>query len=304
MSLPKTFTFGSGKTCPSLGLGTFQLTGTDSIAEMVYNSIKDGTRLIDTSAMYDSEEGIGIAIKKAISEGIVKREDLFIISKLHAFRRTEPEKELRETLKRLQLDYIDLYLDHWPLFYKYENGKKVDQMPLHKLWPIFENLVEKGLTKNLGTSNYNFQSLVNLLSFAKIPPTFNEVEFHPYLYQKELLKFCKKEGIIILAYNPLCKGNYDFHDEKEKIKIDLLNDKVITELAAKYKKTVGQVVLNWIVRCGAIPIPATRQNHRMKENLGALDFKMDDKDYEKIDNLNKNYRMGTWPLLEDFYFWA
>ena len=291
-----------------LGLGTAQIGNTKNISEVVYNSIKSGVRLIDTAEVYGSEVGVGLGIKKAIEEGIVKREDLFIITKCYPYSKNDPENAIKNSLKNLKLDYVDLYLDHWPAFVEInEKGENYNLNPMHILWPKFESLIEKKYTKNIGVSNYNVQSLVNLLSFCKIKPFANEVEFHPYLYQKNLLSYCEKENIKIIAYNPICKGNYDYHKGKEKLNLDLLNEPIIKELSNKYKKTPGQIVLNWEINKNVIPIPATSKTTRMKENLGALEFTMDESDIKKIDNLNKNYRFSSsicWNVIGKYDIFA
>ena len=250
------------------------------------------------AACYGSEKGVGQGISKAITEGIIKREDLFVITKCDWHDRCRVEEALQESLKNLNLKYVDLYLDHWPFSYIYDpEGNKKNMMPMHKFWPEMEKLVKKGLTKNIGCSNYNVQSLVNLLSFCEIKPTFLEVEFHPYLRQENLLNYCKKENIRVIGYNPICKGNYDYHSGKEKLELDLFKEPVFIELSKKYGKTIGQIVFNWFFYKEVIPIPMTRSITRMKENLGSTEFIMEKEDYEKIDDLNKNYRFGsslTW----------
>ena len=205
-------------------------------------------------------------------------------------------------MKTLGLDYIDLYLEHWPQFFDYgENDKKINMVPMHKIWPLMENLVEKGYTKYIGVSNYNVQSLLNLLSFCKIKPLVNEIEFHPYLYQKKLVEFCRRENIILFGYNPLVRGCYsaDTADEEHR---NLLGEKLIIDLSKKYNKTVGQIVLNWSVSREVIPIPMTSNPHRMIENLKSTDFTMDKEDLEKIDNLNRNQRYGKseiWDIYDN-----
>jgi len=290
----------NGAKVPSIGLGTAFMTS--DIAEVVYSSIKDGTRLIDTASKYGSEEGVGKGIKRAIDEGIVKREDLFVTTKLANYEKTDPESAIKQSLKTLGLDYIDLYLEHWPQFFDYgENDKKINMVPMHKIWPLMENLVEKGYTKYIGVSNYNVQSLLNLLSFCKIKPLVNEIEFHPYLYQKKLVEFCRRENIILFGYNPLVRGCYsaDTADEEHR---NLLGEKLIIDLSKKYNKTVGQIVLNWSVSKEVIPIPMTSNPHRMIENLKSTDFTMDKEDLEKIDNLNRNQRYGKseiWDIYDN-----
>ena len=298
-TLPKFFEFNKAKV-PAIGLGTAFMTS--DISEVVYSSIKDGTRLIDTAAVYGSEEGVGKAVKRAIDEGIVKREDLFITTKLSKFEMTEPEKAIEKSLKRLGLDYIDLYLLHWPKFFDYDkNGTKIKISPMHVIWPAMEKFVEKGLTKYIGVSNYNVQSLLNLLSFCKIKPLVNEIEFHPYLYQKKLVEFCRRENIMLFGYNPLVKGCYSA-ESADKSHRNLLGEKVIIELSKKYNKTVGQIVLNWSVAREVIPIPMTSNPHRMVENLGSTDFVIEKEDLEKIDNLNRNQRYGLsyiWDIYDN-----
>ena len=288
-TLPKFFESDNSKV-PSIGIGTAFMTS--DIANVIYFSIKDGTRLIDTASRYGSEEGVGKGIKRAIEEGIVKREDLFITTKLGKHEMTEAEEAIKRSLKTLQLDYIDLYLLHWPKFFNYnEKGEKTHLMPMHKIWPIMESFVQKGYTKHIGVSNYNVQSLLNLLSFCKIKPFVNEVEFHPYLYQKKLSDFCKREKIIIFGYNPLVKGSYCAKTADEEHR-NLLGEELIINLSKKYNKTVGQIVLNWSISRNVIPIPMTSNPHRMKENLGSTEFVMEKEELEKIDNLNRNQRYG------------
>ena len=214
--------------CPKIGLGTCNL---KEIEQVVYQSIKDGVRLIDTASKYENEEQVGKGIKKAIDEGILKREDLFIVTKCWIDEKKDPENALKNSLQKLQLDYVDLYLDHWPSgkYYGKEDEKKFEFVSMREMWPKMEQLVEKGMTKFIGVSNYNVQNLLILLSKCKIKPSVNEVEFQPYLYQKELLYFCDKENIKIFSYNPLVKGNYCKKYEKEikEKNLDLINENII-----------------------------------------------------------------------------
>lgn len=279
------YNLSSGHKIPLIGLGTSRM---ENVEEVVYSSIKDGVRLIDTAAMYENEEPIGKGIKKAIDDKLVKREELYIITKLNTTDRHDPEGAIKASLKRLNLSYVDLYLDHWPVSIKLEGSEIKTKNPLHVVWPKMESLVEKGYTKSIGVSNYNVQSLYHLLSFCKIKPACNEVEFHPYLYQKHLLDFCKRENIRLLAYNPMVKGEYV--QEHKEVNLNLLEEPVVKDLATKYNKTPGQIALNWIISVGVIPIPRTSSLTRMKENLGAITFKLSQEDIEKISALNKNYR--------------
>ena len=206
----------------------------------------------------------------------------------------DPEKALKGSLERLQLEYVDLYLDHWPSGKCYNGKNDFKFISIKDIWPKMEKLVEQGLTKSIGVSNYNVQNLLIILSLCKIKPVANQVEFHPYLYQKDLKEFCDKENIKIISYYPLIKG-VNFKKRFEKImkekNLDLLNENIVLNLAKKYGKTPGQIILNWHIHLGVIPIPGTSNPERMKENLESSEFKMDDKDYEALSSFNdKQFR--------------
>ncbi len=273
---------------PLIGLGTSRV---KNVEEVVYHSIKDGVRLIDTALLYKNEEDIGKGIKRAIDDGIVKREELYIVDKLWIDDKRDPEKALREALKRLNLDYIDLYLDHWPCGNVHLKDKDYKTISIFELWPKMESLVDKGLTKSIGCSNYNVQSLFNLLSFCRIKPVANEVEYHPYYSQLELKKFCDLENIALIAYYPLAKGNGAKNYVKEHNgEMDIFKEKVIVDLVEKYKKTPGQIILNWEVVQNIVTIPGTSNKERMKENLGALNFKMDEEDIKRLNQFGKKMK--------------
>ena len=283
---PKEIKLNNNFTCPLLGIGTSHM---KNEADVIYQSIRDGTRLIDTASKYQNEEEVGKGIKKAIEDDIVKREDLFVVTKCWITEKEDPEKALRNSLVRLQLDYVDLYLDHWPSGKCYGGREPFELVPMKDMWPKMENLVQQGLTRSIGVSNYNVQNLLIILSLCKIKPAVNEVEFHPYLYQEDLKEFCDKFGITIFAYNPLVKGSY-CKNRYEKIMnergLDLLNENIILNLSKKYGKTPGQIVLNWHTHLGVVPIPGTSNPERMKENLEALNFEMEEDEYKEICSLS------------------
>ena len=296
----------NGFDIPLMGLGTTRLRNLDDanislrddnrmkdVEDVVYNSIKHGTRLIDTASKYEDEVEVGNGIKRAIEEGIVKREDLFVVTKMWLNEKEDPEKALKQSLEKLQLSYVDLYLDHWPSGKCYNGKNNFKLVSVRDIWTKMEKLVEQNLTKSIGVSNYNVQNLLVILSFCKIKPVVDEVEFHPYLYQKDLKEFCDKENIKIISYYPLIKGvNYKSRFPKimNEKKLDLLNEEIVLNLAKKYEKTVGQIVLNWHIHLGVIPIPGSSNPERMKENLAAFDFKMEDNDYELLSSLDKQFR--------------
>ena len=186
------------------------------------------------------------------------------------------------------LEYVDLFLDHWPTLYSYGADSaypKEKATPMHIVWSQMEKCQEEGLTKSIGVSNYNVQSLCNLLSFCKIKPVVDEVEFHPYLYQKNLLNFCNKENIKILSYCPVVKGKAG---EKN---LNIFEEEIIKNLAKKYGKTEGQIILNWHMCVGVIPIPGTSNKERFKENLASCDFKLTNEEIEEICKLNTMSRI-------------
>ena len=256
--------------CPIMGLGT-ALIKEEKDVDVVYQSIKDGVRLIDTGP--PNEELVGKGIKKAIDEGIVRRGDLFIVTKLELEEKEDPKKALESSLKRLNLEYVDLYLDHWPSCICINDPKKYKLIPVKDTWKQMESLVDSKLTKSIGISNYNVENIFNILSVCRIKPVVNEVEFNPFLCQKDLKEFCDKENIVLFAYNPMARGEYVDRVFAAEKNLDLFNENTVCKLKESYEKlTKGQIILNWHLCLGVVPIPGTSNPNRMKENLGAKNF--------------------------------
>jgi D-xylose reductase len=280
----------NGIKMPRLGLGTALV---QDVANIAYHSIKDGVRLIDTAWFYKNEKEVGVGVKKAIDEGIVKREDLFIVTKVWPCFKDNPEACLQESLTKLGLDYVDLLLDHWPynFYYDKETGKEVGPVPLHVFWPMMEELVTKGLTRSIGVSNYNVQLLSDLLSFAKIKPVVNQFELHPYLSQRELVKYCTTNKVYAMAYFSITRaGSLKKGPGTEPL--NLLEDPVFKTYAEKYGVSAGILALSWALSQEAIVIPSTSNPDRMKGNLNALNLKISKEDLDELhDKLNINFRL-------------
>ena len=285
-SISTTIKLNNGYEMPRIGLGT---AGVKDVSNIVYESIKDGLRMIDTAEIYGNEKEIGEGINKALSEGLVKREELFIVTKLWILRKHEAEASIKDQLSNLNLSYVDLYLDHWPMsIYKDSKGEQ-KFTSMHQVWKQMEDLVHNGYTKSIGVCNYSVQSMMDLLSYASIKPVVNQFEFHPYLNQTNLVKYCQLNDVQVIAYNSICRGGYvqRYHS---KANLNLLEEDVVKEIAEKYNTTAGLIALSWALSQGLMVIPSSSNPRRMKENLKALEFRLAEEDVEKIGKLHIAYR--------------
>ncbi|MDR4432982.1 glyoxal/methylglyoxal reductase [Bacillus tequilensis] len=268
-SLKDTVKLHNGVEMPWFGLGVFKVENGSEATESVKAAIKNGYRSIDTAAVYQNEEGVGIGIK----ESGVAREELFITSKVwnedQGYETTLAAFE--KSLERLQLDYLDLYLIHWPGKDKYKDT-----------WRALEKLYKDGKIRAIGVSNFQVHHLEELLKDAEIKPMVNQVEFHPRLTQKEVRDYCKANGIQMEAWSPLMQGQ-------------LLDNEVIAQIAEKYNKSVAQVILRWDLQHEVITIPKSIKEHRIIENADIFDFELSQEDMDKIDALNKDERVGPDP---------
>ena len=261
----------NGIKMPIIGLGTWTFTNEEA-EEAVYIAIKNGYRFIDTAQYYGDEVGVGKGVRKAIDEGIVKREDIFVTSKIYAS--TDHNKAIEKSLNNLDLDYIDLLLIHQPGF---------DDKGLYQ---TMEKYYKEGKLKAIGISNYYTKEAIDeVLSYAEIVPAVIQNENHIYYQNNELQEYVKQYGIIIESWYPF--GGRGHTSEN-------FNNEVIKELAEKYNKTSAQIILRWQLQAGYIAIPGSRNPDHIKENISIFDFELSDEDMKKIYNINENRRYENW----------
>lgn len=284
--IKKDLILNNGQRLPLKGFGTYLLK--ENVEEVLRNAINIGYRHFDTASMYKNEEEIGKALNKVFSEGKVKREEIFLTTKIWNNEKDDVEKSLRASLGRLQLDYVDLYLIHWPMGY-YDEKEQLIQRPLHLVWQDMEDCVKKGLCKSIGVSNFNVQILLDLLTYAKIKPVVNEIEFNPYLQQVKLVKFCQKFGIQVIGYSSFCRN-----------RIDVVNEPVLLEIAKKYNRKTTEIILKWCFDYDVAIIPKTTNLERLKENFFFDDIQLDEEDLKKIGTLHCGKRLTDRMCNEDF----
>jgi methylglyoxal/glyoxal reductase len=268
----------NGVQMPWFGLGVFKAEEGPDTINSVKSAITNGYLSIDTAAVYQNEESVGEGIRHGLSQSGLKREELFITSKVW-----NPDLGYEETLaayeaslQKLGLDYLDLYLIHWPVAGKYKAA-----------WKALEELYKQGRIKTIGVSNFQVHHLEDLMRDAKIKPMVNQVELHPKLTQMELRTFCKQHSIQIEAWSPLMQGELLTHPELQKI-------------AEIHRKSVAQVILRWDLQNGIITIPKSIKEHRIIENSDIFDFKLSKHEMTAIDGLNENRRVGPDPDNFDF----
>ena len=306
MAQDATLQLNSGQAMPVIGLGTWQAPA-GQVGAAVKAALEGGYRHIDCAAIYGNEAEIGAVFAEAFSSGLVKREDLFVTSKLwnseHAPDNVRPALEL--TLKELRLDYLDLYLIHWPQCFakesdgnrsipKNEDGSiKYDlATPSAKTWAALESCVDAGLTRSIGLSNFNSEQIAGVCEGARIQPAVLQVEIHPYFSQQPLVKFCQARNIVVTAYSPLGTGAV----------IDgstVVGNPVLEEIGAKYGKSSAQVAICWLASRGLVVIPKSVTPARVLQNR-EVKFELSAEDIAKVDALNKDCRNG-WggPLSAD-----
>ena len=272
----ETVQFYNGRTMPKIGLGTYRVKDSDECRESVKYAIEQGYRSIDTAMIYGNEETVGQGIKEGLESTGLSREDLFITSKLWLtdFGRQNVEDAYRQSVAKLGLDYLDLYLMHWP---------GTNEAVMIDTWRGMEDLYKQNQVKNIGVSNFTPEHFEALLAQVSIKPVINQVEFHPYLTQNELRKYLEAQNIIMESWSPLMNSQ-------------ILHDEVINEVANEVGKTPAQVVIRWNIQHDVVVIPKSVTPHRIEENLDVWNFELSDNQMERIDQLNQDKRIGPNPL--------
>ncbi|MCU9602135.1 aldo/keto reductase [Pallidibacillus thermolactis] len=270
-SLQGTVLLHNGVKMPYFGLGVYKVEEGNEVIDSVKTALEVGYRAIDTAALYENEEGVG----KAIKESGIPRKEIFVTTKVwntdHGYEKTL--KAFDKSISKLGLDYVDLYLIHWP-------GKDT----FLDTWRALEKLYRDGRVRAIGVSNFKPHHLQTLMEHSEEKPVINQVELHPYFQQKELREFCKQHDIVVEAWSPLGRGQ-------------VLDDPVLAEIGKKYGKTPAQVTLRWHLQNDIVIIPKSVTPSRIKENADIFDFELTAEDMEQIDQLDKNTRLFKDPDL-------
>ncbi|CAH0599603.1 unnamed protein product [Chrysodeixis includens] len=290
--------FYNNQECPILGIGTWK-SKPGEVTQAVKDAIDIGYRHIDCAFVYGNEKEVGEAITAKINDGTVKREELFITSKLwNTFHRPDLVKgALLKSLENLQIKYLDLYLIHWPQAYKEEAelfptdeaGKiQFSEVDYIDTWKALEPLAGEGLVKSLGVSNFNSGQLKRLLQVASVKPVTNQIECHPYLNQRRLKDFCESHDIKITAYSPLGSPDRPWAKPEDP---QLMEDPKLKAIADRLGKTVAQVLIRYQIDRGNIVIPKSVTRSRIESNFQVLDFKLSHEDVSLIDSFDCNGRL-------------
>ena len=274
MNLQSTRTLTNGVEMPIFGLGVYKMTDPQETIEAITKALQVGYRAIDTASLYYNEEQVG----EAIRHSGVAREELFVTTKVwnsdQGYDNTL--KAFEVSLKKLDMDYVDLYLTHWPVEGKYPDTYRA-----------IERLYEEKLIRVPGVSNHHAHHVEQLLRSANVPPMVNQIEAHPYLSQEPLRAFCREHNIAVTAWSPLGRGG-------------VLQDETIVKIAEKYGKSAAQVVLRWHLQHNIMVIPKSVTPSRIEENANIFDFVLSSEDMKVIDGLNRNQRFGKDP--DNFHF--
>lgn len=280
--MEKSIKLNNGVLIPQPGFGTFLTKDGEEVIQSVKWAVETGYRHIDTAAIYNNEKGVGEGIRQCG----VSREELFVTSKVWNSERGYDKtlKAFDKTMSDLGLDYLDLYLIHWPANER-QFGKKANKLN-QETWRAMEKLYEEGRIKAIGVSNFMPHHIERLMEKATVKPAVNQIEFHPGLLQKECVEFCKEQDITVEAWSPLGQGK-------------LIFDELLMGLAEKYGSTVAQLIIRWVMQHGIVPLVKSTKQTRIEENFQVFDFEISSEDMQRIDEMEP-VRMGPDPDDADF----
>lgn len=267
--------FYNGNQMPMLGLGTFRVENDDTCKEAVKHAIESGYRSIDTAKVYGNEEQVGQGIKEGLESTGLNREDIFVTSKLffEDFGRKNVAQAYETSIQKLGLDYLDLYLVHWP---------GTNEAIMIDTWKGMEDLYKDNRVKNIGVSNFNPDHFEALLAQVSIKPVINQVEFHPYFTQEKLRKYLEAQNIYMESWSPFMNAQ-------------ILNDETLNEIGKEVNKTAAQVIIKWNMQHNVVVIPKSVTSSRIEENIDVFDFELSADQMKRIDDLNKDQRIGPDP---------
>ncbi|CAB3996830.1 prostaglandin F synthase-like [Paramuricea clavata] len=270
----------SGQTMPMMGLGTWQTRssdGDDVVFKAVDDALKSGYRMFDTASVYKNEADIGRCLKLLLPKYNLKRSDIFITSKLAPSDQgfDSAYKACLQSIDKLGCEYLDLYLIHWPATSKLKRDDPKNLEYRSQSWKAFEKLQCEGHAKSIGVSNYILRHLEEMKTYSSVVPAVNQVEFHPYLYQKSLMEYCRANNIILQAYSSLGIGK-------------LVGDPVFVDMGKKYEKTSAHILYRWAIEHDIAILPKSTNTKHIKENIEVFSFSLTTEDMTKLDNLNKD----------------
>lgn len=303
-------TLKTGRKLPAVGLGFWKIPKPQT-AQVVRDAIQAGYRHFDCACDYGNEAEVGQGLQQALQSGACRREDLWVTSKLWNtyHRREHVRPALERTLQDLRLDFLDLYLIHFPISLRYvpfeeryppewfydpqaaRPRMEPDPVPIAETWQAMEELVDAGLVRDIGVCNFGVSLLRDLLSSARIPPAVLQIESHPYLTQDKLIRFCHEQGIAVTAFSPLGAQSY-FSLNMAQADESVLSHEVIRAIAARHERTPAQVVLRWGVQRGTAVVPKTTRIERLRENIALFDFELTAEEMQAISALNRHRRFN------------
>ena len=261
LAIDSTLTLNDGRRIPMLGLGVWMIRAGGNCERALRAALDAGYRHIDTASFYGNEESVGAVIRASR----IPREQIYITTKLWNSDHGDPQRAFEHSLRKLNLDYIDLYLIHYPVRERRQS------------WRALEKLQTQGKARSIGVSNFTIRHLIELNADSQTVPAVNQVEFHPYLYQKELLAYCQENGIVVEAYSPLTHG-------------ERLNDPKLVKLAKTYGKSPAQTLIRWALQHQTVVLPKSANPQRIAENANLYDFEISPEDMQTLNSFNENLR--------------